>query len=496
MIEPVTGVAWLDWSDEAFARARRERKPVLLFLAAPWCQWCDTMDRTSFADPIVARLVHERYVPLRVDVERRPDLGDRYGLGGWPTVVFLTASGEILTGGTFVAADRLREMLPRIADTYLTRLDTLEERPASPSILRTAPVIDDDAPDWAARRLADEFDETYGGFGDAPKMPHTEALLFAIARARQNDDESFRLMVHASLDAMDEGLLDGVDGGCFRCCAGRDWTRPGTEKLLEANAALLQVYVSAWRVWSREHDRRAAVSVLRYVGSTLADRTDGGFYGSQRASDTYFGLASRDERLAHGPPPVDETLFTRANATMIRTFLDASDAFGDEALGEFAIRSLERVLLATYHRGSGVAHWTDEDAETGLLGDQIGMAAALVDAFAATDRPAYLDLAQELILTAMRQLSDEQGTAFLDRAPSSTGRLREPIRPLGLNCEAAMVLTRLTALTGEAAFRNRAAAVLAAFGESYRAHGLQGVCYARAVQTLRSEPAGPEVKTS
>ena len=133
-----------------------------------------------------------------------------------------------------------------------------------------------------------------------------------------------------------------------------------------------------------------------------------------------------------------------------------------------------------------MTHWTDDGTEVPLLGDQTGMAAALVDAFRATERPESLDLAQELMLTAMRRLSDEKGAAFLDRPLGSTGRLREPLRPLGFNCEAAMVLIQLAALTRETAFRDRAAAVLAAFGESYRAYGLQGVCYARALQALHA----------
>ena len=450
------------------------------------------MDRASFADPIVVRLSNERFVPLRVDAERRPDVGDRYGLGGWPTIVVLASSGEVLTGGTFVTSERLREMLPQVVEAYGSRLGALEQASDREQGVAAGPSsaideIDETATDWAARRLADEFDEEFGGFGTAPKMPHTDALLFAIELGRQRDDPTLRRIADTSLDAMHGGLLDAAEGGFFRYCAGRDWTAPGTEKLLETNAALLRVYVSAWRAWAHDRDRDAAAATLRYVANTLSDRADGGFYASQRACEPYYALDSRDERRAGAPPPpVDRTLFTGANASMVRAWLDAAEAFGDTALGEFAVQSLERVLLATYRRGAGVTHWTDDGTEVPLLGDQTGMAAALVDAFRATERPAYLDLAQELMLTAMRRLSDEKGAAFLDRPLGSTGRLREPLRPLGFNCEAAMVLIQLAALTRETAFRDRAAAVLAAFGERYRAYGLQGVCYARALQALHA----------
>ena len=100
----MSGIDWLPWSAAAFARAKAERKPVLLSIVTTWSRGCDEMDRTSYADPVVAGLVAERFVPIRVDADRRPDISSRYTLGGWPTTAFLNADGEILGGGTFVSA--------------------------------------------------------------------------------------------------------------------------------------------------------------------------------------------------------------------------------------------------------------------------------------------------------------------------------------------------------------------------------------------------------
>src|SRR3990170_2032456 len=113
-----TAIEWLPWRPDAFARARAERKPVLLSIVTTWSRGCDEMDRTSYADPVVAGLIMERFVPVRVDADRRPDISSRYTLGGWPTTAFLTAEGEILGGGTFVAADRLPSVLHRVMDAY------------------------------------------------------------------------------------------------------------------------------------------------------------------------------------------------------------------------------------------------------------------------------------------------------------------------------------------------------------------------------------------
>src|SRR5215212_1463149 len=104
-------VAWVPWNGRAFARARAERKPVLLSISVPWCRWCREMDRTSYADPSIATLINERFVPIRVDADERPDIGERYTLGGWPTTAFLTPDGAILGGGTFVPAERMAAAL-------------------------------------------------------------------------------------------------------------------------------------------------------------------------------------------------------------------------------------------------------------------------------------------------------------------------------------------------------------------------------------------------
>ena len=86
-------IDWLPWSADAFARAAREGKPVLLSITAAWCRACHEMDRTTYADPDVAALVRDRFVAVRVDTDRRPDINERYNLGGWPTTAFLTADG-------------------------------------------------------------------------------------------------------------------------------------------------------------------------------------------------------------------------------------------------------------------------------------------------------------------------------------------------------------------------------------------------------------------
>src|SRR5688500_9958474 len=118
-------INWLSWDAEAFERARIQRKPVLLSIATSWSGSCHEMDRTSYADPSIAALVNERFIAIRVDADRRPDIGSRYTLGGWPTTAFLTADGELLGGGTYVEQERFTDVLRRISDAFAARQEAL-----------------------------------------------------------------------------------------------------------------------------------------------------------------------------------------------------------------------------------------------------------------------------------------------------------------------------------------------------------------------------------
>ena len=124
-------IAWLPWSADAFARAARESKPVLLSITAAWCQACHEMDRTTYADPEVVALVRDRFVAVRVDTDRRPDINERYNLGGWPTTAFLTSSGDVIAGSTFLPADRMTAVLNRVADALPVFLRRCPRPPAS-----------------------------------------------------------------------------------------------------------------------------------------------------------------------------------------------------------------------------------------------------------------------------------------------------------------------------------------------------------------------------
>ncbi|MGH9309755.1 MAG: DUF255 domain-containing protein [Vicinamibacterales bacterium] len=479
----MAAIAWLPWSADAFARARTEHKPVLLSIVATWCSHSAEMDRTSYADPDVAALVADRFIPVRVDADRRPDVGLRYGLGGWPTTAFLTPDGRVLGGGTYVGPERLPGILQRVFDAFATG------RYAAPPSTIAAPEPSSPAPDVdrLVGQVVEAFDPDHGGFGGAPKFPHVAPIRLALDLYREQQEERFREIAVTSLDAMGwSALYDERDGGFFRCCQDRGWERPSAEKLLEVNAALLALYVEAFEALALARYAERAEDILRYVQTWLADPVDGGWAGSQRADSSYDEHSAHDEADRAGAPWIDRTLYVDWNAAMVSAALSAGRRMNDAALSEFAIKSLERLTLLCYRPGAGIAHYFDGLPRLrGLLDDQVATATANLDAFDATGNIVYEMMAEELALHAIRTLWDDQAGGFFDRAgdeQADVGLLRERVKPFIGNCASARMLVRLARTSHKDTYAAYAARALAAMSTRAAAEGPLAAEYLLAVR--------------
>src|SRR5438477_380574 len=123
-------IGWRDWDEKAFQEAQVADKPILLAISAVWCHWCHVMDETSYSDPEVIRMINDRYVPIRVDNDERPDVNRRYNMGGWPTTAFLTPDGEVVHGGTYVPPEAMRSYLTQVDEVWRTRKADLTQHVA------------------------------------------------------------------------------------------------------------------------------------------------------------------------------------------------------------------------------------------------------------------------------------------------------------------------------------------------------------------------------
>ena len=429
----VRAVSWLPWGPAPFARARDEGKYVLLAIAAPWSAACRAMDERCYSDADIVAEINRWFIPVRVDADRRPDLVDRYELGGLPTTAFLDAEGQILGGGTFVPPDRFLEVLQ------------LARQPLSP-VLRgaasatTAVMPHESVPASEADLTSlvfGAFDAVHGGFGGAPKFPLVAPVRLALDLFRETGDPAMALYVSRTLDAMAwSGLYDEEEGGFSRCAAHADWSDPQREKLLGVNASLLDLYLEAGVALGNERWLTRAADTLAFVQRDLSLAPDDGWRVSV-ASDALW--------------------LSDANAAMVSASLHAARVFEDDALRELALRALESVLLATYKPGEGVAH--SRGGIRGWLSDHVAMIAAHLDAWEVTDDVVYRMMAEELAQFMVRTLGLADG-AFADRAPGNGeefyGLLRHPQKPFVVNCDAAHALHRLSRATGDQKWHDRA----------------------------------------
>jgi len=493
-------INWREWNDAAFADAHAQDKPILLGISAVWCHWCHVMDETSYSDPDVIRLINERFIAIRVDNDQRPDVNRRYNLGGWPTTAFLTPTGELLTGGTYIPPAQMRSLLTQISDLYQNSkqdiLQKIAERERARKNARErekhaklSPQIVENV----LRDVLDNFDTVYGGFGDAPKFPHTDAIALALERYFATRDERLSTVVTTTLTKMASGgMYDQEAGGFFRYSTTRDWSVPHFEKMLEDNAKLLRTLAHAYQVTRQEKFLKTIQTLAAYVDATLSDHARGGFFGSQDADEHYYAL-SLAERATLAAPYVDCTFYADWNALMVSAYLDAGILLQDERLRAFALKTLNRVWNEMYCAETGLFHSCRAN-ETPQLANQLSDLAhttrAFLDAYQATGDTAHLQRAQTLADLALSKLYDAEAGSFWSepQVNESLGLLRLPDKSLNENAVIADALIVLSRLTGEAKYRAAAEQALEFFAAEYERYGFMAAQYALAVDHISNEP--------
>ncbi len=301
-------VDWYPWGAEALERSKREDRPILLSVGYSACHWCHVMERESFEDADIAKLMNELFVCIKVDREERPDLDQIYQLvvqlmgrnGGWPLTVFLTPDQKPFFGGTyFPPRDRygmpgFPAILRAVAEAYREKRSDvdLQARELAEAIgrvtlleLRSAARYEP-GPDLLARavmRLGARFDDEHGGFGSRPKFPNTMALDVLLRHGVLDGDARSLARARKALDAMRAGgIYDQLGGGFHRYSTDAAWLVPHFEKMLYDNALLLRLYVDAYRATGEARYARAAREITSYVQREMT-HPDGGFYATQDA---------------------------------------------------------------------------------------------------------------------------------------------------------------------------------------------------------------------
>jgi hypothetical protein len=298
-------VRWQEWGEEAFATAQRENKPILLDIGAVWCHWCHVMDRESYENPVVASLINDTFVAVKVDRDERPDVDARYqaavqaisGQGGWPLTAFLTPKGQPFYGGTYFPPEDhsgrpgFKRVLQAIAAAYREKHgDVLESAESVMAVIgaeafpgRRAP-IDPAIVKHIVAAAKSMFDVEHGGFGTAPKFPHPAVIDLLIDHYVRSGDSDARNVFVVTLDRMARGgVYDQLGGGFHRYSTDQRWIVPHFEKMAYDNSELLKNYVHAWQATGVEFFAETARDIIRWMDSWLSDREHGGFFASQDA---------------------------------------------------------------------------------------------------------------------------------------------------------------------------------------------------------------------
>ena len=295
-------VDWYPWSEEAFAKAKKEGKPVFLSIGYSTCHWCHVMERESFEDEQVGALLNKHFICVKLDREERPDIDKIYmtfvqattGSGGWPMSVFLTPDKNPFFGGTYFTKRDFMSLCGKVNELW-------NDPTKRPLIERDAERIREGLAESSARKpdpnaklnyglltnglaqIKATYDPRHGGFGNKPKFPRPCEPAFVLWQsARANDADGIRMVTHTCERMAAGGMYDQLGGGFARYSVDEKWLVPHFEKMLYDNAQLIHLYLDAYLVSGDEHHAAVVRDILRYLARDMTHE-NGGWYSAEDA---------------------------------------------------------------------------------------------------------------------------------------------------------------------------------------------------------------------
>ncbi|HTR63212.1 MAG TPA: thioredoxin domain-containing protein [Candidatus Binataceae bacterium] len=433
-------VDWFPWGEEALRRAKDENKPILLSIGYSACHWCHVMERESFENEAIARLMNNNFVSIKVDREERPDLDQIYmdavqmitGRGGWPLTMFLTPEAKPFFGGTYWPPEDRQGMpgfariLVAVANAYQSgahevthNVEKLTE--ALGALAKYEPTAGDLRPDLAvvaARGLAGAYDSVNGGIGGAPKFPNTFVFSLFLRVFAAEGDESMGDMVRHTLKKMARGgIYDQIGGGFHRYSVDERWLVPHFEKMLYDNALLARIYADAGRALNEPEFLVTSREILDYVLREMTS-PEGGFYSSQDADSEgeegkFFVWTPGEVEKIVGPElaPLAERYFDISDEgnfegeNILHRTIEPADAArmfkkSEEEI-EAAIKTIREKMLAA--REKRVHPGRDEKV---LVAWNAMMISAFAEGYRAHHEPRYLAAARRACDFIMSRMSD------------------------------------------------------------------------------------------
>ncbi len=298
-------VNWYPWGEEAFAKAEKLDLPIFLSIGYATCHWCHVMEHESFEDKEVALFLNENFISIKVDREQRPDIDSIYMAvcqmmtqrGGWPLSIFMTPSKEPFFAGTYFPKSNKNgmvgflDLLPKIKEVWETKRDDVLKSAetivsslkdvANPSIPNS--FITEKDMNEIFESLKDFYDEKYGGFGEAPKFPSPQNLVFLSNFFKNtNNKDSLRMIDQTLTSMLLGGIYDHIGFGFHRYSTDVKWLVPHFEKMLYDQATILEALYESYQVTKKDLFLQSGFEIKEYLKSNLQS-PEGGFYSAEDA---------------------------------------------------------------------------------------------------------------------------------------------------------------------------------------------------------------------
>ena len=350
-------VNWHSWSQEAFAKAKKDNKPIFLSVGYSTCHWCHVMEHESFEDEAIAEFLNKHFIAIKVDREQMPDIDNYYmkalqrisGSGGWPMQVFLLDNRQAFHAFTYLPPKNLLATLNEVNNLWQQDKASIVDfaqklhHILNPKAQAGSVKISKNIIAGLVDGLLNSHDDFQGGFSQAPKFPNENLLIFLLEQNLRQENQDLELALTTTLDAMaNGGIYDQVGGGFHRYSIDNEWLVPHFEKMLYNQAMLIRIYTYGWRLTKNPHYQRVVRQTIDYLLRDMLDKKTGGFYS---ASDADSG-EGEGEYFVWTPKQI-AAILTQAEYELVKNLYGLSEAGNFEGHNILAITdSIEEFALS------------------------------------------------------------------------------------------------------------------------------------------------------
>ena len=430
---------WSEWSDATFARAAQEKKFVIMSLQSWWCRWCHVMNRETWANADVRGTLRDKFIPVYVDQDSRPDISQRYERWGWPaTIIFAPDGTEIVKLRGFYSP---QFFIPILTETVKDPSPVNYPDPGGSERERTlATGLSDAQRDEILGFIDKAWDEEHGGWSRT-KFVDGNMLTWALQRARQGDATN-TVRIKRVLSLMAANMIDPSTGAMDQVNLKPDWSEPAREFPMFAQEAGLAAFARAWVMFGDPVYRQASDRIYGFLKETLA-APDGGFYASLGKSE--------------GEPGVDRRLYARETAQAVAGLLAYYDATGVEEARQLALSGARWAVANRALSGGGFRH-AEQDPGGPYLADNAEMAKVLLALHRSTGEREWLERARATADFIAMTFIDPATGGFVASAAPDARQLTRRVKQREDNVTVVRMFSLLSAYTGEHRYREIAEA--------------------------------------